>query len=221
MPSVSEIITTYLLNDLDQPLPMGREEFYHSQVALFHAGQKPNRAVEIVQILLFTPEGDLILQKRSQKKDHNQGLIDKTIGGHITFGNSPWFTATSETLQELHVPSFVLPSDEDFLKSYRLLHNFLAHSALVQYIDSKTLPLPKLIKTDFVPVLNKYHFYLGIYGGAIKPVEKEASGIILYTFDHLRQELRERPRMYTEDLKFFLEKYQKQITEFLKSLTQT
>lgn len=216
---MSEIITTYLLNDLDQPLPMDRAEFYESQVKLAHDGKKPNRAVEIVQIILFTPEGDIILQKRSRQKDHNPGLIDKTIGGHVTFGNSPWYTATAETLQELHVSSFVLPSEEDFQKTYRLLRNFLGHSAIIQFVDCKTTNIPKLFGTELVPIANKYHFYLGVYGGTIKPVEKEASGIILHKFKTLADDMREQPERYTEDLKFFLSKYDKKIKDFLNLLS--
>lgn len=215
---MSEIVTTYLLTDLDQPMPMEREEFYESQVALFKKGKKPNRAVEIVQIMLFTPEGDIILQKRSRKKNHNPGLVDKSIGGHVTFGNSPWFTATSETLQELHVPSFVLPSDEDFNKSLKLLHTFLAHSAIIQYIETRTAPFAKLFGAELVPIVNKYHFYLGVYGGAIKPVEKEASGILLHKFDSLAADMEARPSEYTKDLKFFLSKYSAKISDFLASI---
>lgn len=215
---MSEIVTTYLLSDLEQPMPMARSEFYTLQIALFEEGKKPNRAVEIVQILLFTPDKDVILQKRSLKKDHNAGLIDKTIGGHVTFGNSSWFTTTAETLQELHVPSFVLPSEEDFTKTLKLLHNFISHSALIQFIDTKTVALPKLFGGELIPVANKYHFYLGIYGGAIKPVEKEASGIILHKFETLAEDMENRPETYTEDLKFFLSKYSAKIKAFLDNL---
>ncbi len=30
-----EIVTTYLLTDLDQPMPMSREEFYEEQIEVF------------------------------------------------------------------------------------------------------------------------------------------------------------------------------------------
>lgn len=215
---MSEIITTYLLSDLDQPLPMERQEFYASQKQLFDNKQKPNRAAAIVQILLFTPDQDVILQKRSADKAHNAGLMDKTIGGHITFGDTSTYTATVETLQEMEVPSIVLGSEEDFAKTFRLLKNFLNNTALVQLVESRTANFTKVIGGQHVPIANKYYFYLGVYGGSVRPADREASGILFYNLAMLRQEIATTPDAFTDDLKFFLTKYHTQIESFLKQI---
>jgi hypothetical protein len=70
-----------MLNDPEKRLiPMERKAFYDEQFALSVNGQEPNRSVDVVQVLLFTLDGEVILQKRSQNKAHNPGLIDKSIG---------------------------------------------------------------------------------------------------------------------------------------------
>lgn len=215
---MSEIITTYLLNDLEQPLPMERSEFYASQIKLFKEGKKPNRSAAIVQVLLFSPDKDIILQKRSFDKSHNAGLIDKTIGGHITFGNTPNFTVQVETLQEMQVPSIVLSSEEDFGKTYKLLKNFLNNSAIIQLIDSRTTNCPKVIDDKLIPIANTYHFYLGVYGGSIRPADGEAAGVLFYNIKKLQNEMKKMPNTFTEDLKFFLSKYSSEIELFLSKI---
>ena len=197
---------------------MERSEFYASQVTLCEEGKKPNRAVEIVQVLLFTPDKKIILQKRSNDKAHNPGLIDKTIGGHVSFGDTPNYTSLVETLQEMQVPSIVLSSEEDFAKTLRLLKNFLNNSALLQFIDSRTTQFIKIIKQETVPIINKYDFYLGVYGGSIRPADHEASGILYYSFKNLQTELAEAPNLFTQDLRFFLDKYAKKIETFLSHI---
>ena len=215
---MSEIITTYLLNDLEQPLPMERSEFYASQIKLFKEGKKPNRSAAIVQVLLFGPDKNIILQKRSSDKTHNPGLIDKTVGGHITFGNTPNFTVQVETLQEMQVPSIVLSSEEDFGKTYRLLKNFLNNSSIIQFISSRTTILPKYIDNTITPITNTYHFYLGIYGGSLRPADAEAAGVMFYNFEKLENEIKKMPDIFTEDLKFFLTKYSTEIDLFLNKI---
>jgi hypothetical protein len=212
---MSEVITTYKLTDLDEPIPMDRDEFYDEQIEEFKKKGKPSRAVEIIQVLLFSHDKDVILQKRSISKRHNAGLIDKSLGGHVTFGNSPFFTVMVETLQELKVSSIVLPSNEDFTKTYKLLKNHLDHTSIVQYVDSRTSNFKKMFGNEEILIANKYHFYLGVYGGSVRPAEQEASGILFSRFENLQEDIKNHPELFTYDLVFFLDKYEKKIKTFL------
>lgn len=215
---MSEIITTYKLDDLEQPIPMDRDEFYSSQIEVFKKTGKPTRAVEVVQLLLFTPDKQLILQKRSKTKDHNPKMLDKSLGGHIKFGDSAYYTLMLETLQELNVPAFVVPTEDDFKKTYKLLDNYINSSALIQFVDCRTYNSEKIIHGEQVKIGNKYNFYLGVYNGALKPSDREASGMIFVEYNDLLDEIKEAPNLYTEDFKFFLNKYQDKIERFLQNL---
>ena len=216
---MSEIVTTYMLPDTDTTLPMKRTEFYREQIAACRKTGAPTRSIEVVQTLLFTADGELILQKRSRRKQHNPGLIDKSLGGHIRFGETPKYTLMVETLQELEVPSFVLSQADDYKKTFTVLRPFLNNVALTQHIDGpRTYLSTKLIKGEQVTIANTYNFYLGIYSGPIKPADKEAAGILYFGYPKIRHDIREAPGQFTADLKFLLKKYQDEIREFLRVL---
>ncbi|MFA7654158.1 MAG: hypothetical protein WCX97_03915 [Candidatus Magasanikbacteria bacterium] len=216
---MSEIITTYMLSEPDQPMPMDREDFYIEQVAEFKATGKPTRAIEIMDLLLFTPDKEIIVQKRSASKNHNPGLIDKAIGGHVTFGDRPDYTVMTETLQELQVPSIVLDNDDNFKRTFILLEKFINNTAIVQFIDTRIYNLVNVFKNgDSATIAKKVDLYLGVYGGPVRPADKEATGIMFYKYDNLLEEIQSTPQMFTDDLKFFLSKYSTEITQFLNQL---
>lgn len=215
---MSEIVTTYLLTDLEQPIPMSRDEFYDEQIALANAGKEPSRSVAVVQVLLFTPDGELILQKRSRGKSHNPRMFDKTLGGHIRHGDSPTFTVMAETLQELAVPSFVVDSKDEFEKTYILLKKYIVQSAIVYPVATASIQTSKYINGKAIPIFNTHSVYLGVYGGSVRPADKEAAGMLFLSLSNLEDELRDTPDQFTDDLKYFLCRYADEINEFLDFL---
>jgi len=58
-----------------------------------------------VHILVFNPEGELFLQKRSGTKDVNPGLWDTSAAGHVDFGESYSECARRELAEELGIES--------------------------------------------------------------------------------------------------------------------
>ena len=215
---MSEIITTYLLNKPDTMIPMDRNEFYDEQIEVFKKTGKPTKAAAIIHIFLFNLAGEFLIQKRSDKKRHNPNLLDKTIGGHIQFRNTPGYSVMVETVQELQVPSIVLNTDEDFNKTYKLLHNYLNTIAIIKHIDTKMCNLDRLFNKDKVTIANKVYFYLGIYGGAFKTVDQEAKGVLQYSIEELEKELEHMPNMFTHDLQFLFNNYKNEIKDFLKTM---
>jgi len=213
---MSEIITTYKLDDLEQPVPMDRDEFYDEQIRVFKETGKPTRVTANVQVLIFTPSKDIILQKRSYDKRHNSGLIDKTMGGHIKFGDSPSYTVMLETLQELNVPSIITLDADEFNKTYKLLKDHLNVTAVIQFIESCVINAEKIFNDEKILIGNKYNFYLGVYNGALKPADREAAGLLFVPYDKIQHEINRASESYTSDIKFFLSKYAKEIDDFLK-----
>ena len=214
---MAETITTYKLKDPETALPMDRAEFYLKQVEHFQNKRKPDLAVGIVNIFIFDEKGEIFVQKRSDKKAHNAGMLDKSIGGHITFGDAADFTVMVETVQELQVPSITLRTQEDFLKAYVLLKDYLNTVAVLKHIDTRVYELKKKIKGNLIPIFNNVHLYFGIYSGSVKTVDREAKGVLLYLLEDLEREIEEFPGMFTDDLKFFVKRYRPQIVEFIKA----
>ena len=95
-----------------------------------HAKQLRHRAVHI---MVFNDQGLLFLQKRSMKKDLNQGLWDTSAAGHVDAGESYAACAQRELSEELGIcvdelePLFKLePSNDlgmEFIQVYRCLHS--------------------------------------------------------------------------------------------------
>ena len=125
---------TITVHDLDKPglaLPMDRDVFYAEQKAVFEKGKKPTQAVEVVHVLIFHEDGTLLIQQRSNQKAQNADLLDKSIGGHVRYGDQPDYTVMVETVQELQVPSITLRTEADFRKTYLLLRGYISSIPLI------------------------------------------------------------------------------------------
>ena len=213
---MAEQLTTYELREKDVAVPMDRDEFYDNQVKVISATGKADKAAEMIALLLFNRDGEIILQKRSHNKRHNPYLIDKAIGGHVKFGDSPRYTVMVETVQELRVPSIVLRTNEDFAKTFALLDSYLDNVAIVKEVDKDFMELERNIDGKAHNFTYKVHLYIGVYGGATKPVDKEASGVLYYDLDILQKEIAVNPSAFTKDISYFLSKYEKEIQTFLQ-----
>jgi len=213
---MSEIITTYNPTQPETALPKDRVEFYKEQFGLFDQNKKPDTASGIVNIFFFDNSGELFIQKRSDNKSHNAGLLDKAVGGHITYGDAPDYTVMVETIQEIQVPSIVTKDEAEFTKTYDLLKNYLDSVAVVKHVEDKIFKFDKNIKGLNKPILNKVHLYFGIYTGAVKTVDREAKGVLLYSLEDLDREMQQFPDKFTDDLKILLKYYRSQIVAFIK-----
>ncbi len=216
---MSEIVNTYKLDNTLVAVPMEREEFYREQVEAFKKEGKPTRAIEIVNILIFNSHGELTVQKRSFDKNHNPGLLDKSIGGHMQNDDTPDYTVMVETIQELQTPSIVLKDQPDFEKTYTLLKKFLETTALIRHLDTSLINRIRLINKEKILISNKAHIYLGVYDGRIRPVDREAKGVLFYSLSELEKEMKETPEVFTDDLSFIMREYGDKIKKFVEYIT--
>ena len=178
-------------------------------------GEKPSRAAGIIAVFLFNSHGEIFIQKRAYTKNHNPGLFDKSIGGHIQEGDTPDYTTMVETIQELQTPSMVLKNREDFLKTLTLLKEYLKTVSIIQYIKTEPNMLSRVINQKKVNIANVSALYFGVYDGRIRPVDREAKGILWYSFDELIMEMNKMPDAFTQDLHFYVKKYEREMREFI------
>lgn len=185
-----------------------RNQFYDEQ---FSGSDKSDLAVHTVAVFMITSGGEILLQKRSSAKRHNPRLIDKTMGGHITFGDDPDYTVMVETVQELLTPSIVVKTEQDFMKAYALLKDYLNTVALVKRIGVREIKLTKVSNGRNYKVNNVIHCYIGIYDGSTKPADKESAGMLYYNIDSIEEEFQANPEQFTDDLKVLLPMYKEQL----------
>ena len=213
---MSEQIYTYSLDNKHVVKAMDRKEYYKKQIDEFHKTGKTTDAVEVVNVFLFNTDGELLVQKRGKSKAHNPGLLDKSLGGHMKFGDTADYTAMVETVEELGAPSIVLRDPIDFEKTRLLLKNYRQNIAIMKLLNTNFFESDKIIEGEVIPIINKIHIYIGVYDGAIRPSDKEASGIMWYTMDDLAEEIKERPETFTYDLKKHIERFEKDLRDFAK-----
>ena len=106
-----------------------------------------------VHILVFNSAGQLLLQKRSMKKDLNKGLWDSSAAGHVDDGETYAVCAPRELQEELGVTAdltalFKLePSPElgmEFIQVYRCQHNGPFQLAADEIDESRWSDLPDI-----------------------------------------------------------------------------
>jgi isopentenyldiphosphate isomerase len=211
---MDEKITVSPITDIAKKLPYSRRQFYEEQ---FGGGRK-DLAAHIIDVLLFDPSGDLILQKRSLSKNHNPGLIDKTLGGHITFGNSANYTVMVESVQELLTPSIVLDDETDFDKAFELLQPYIDIISILEKKAVRPWNFKRLHNGRKKMNYNVVHLYFGIYNGRIRPADREASGVLYYSIDQLESEIAATPNLFTDDLIQILGEYRADILAFQKRM---
>lgn len=191
-----------------------RKQFYDEQ---FSDSSNENLAVHVVAVFIVTTGGEILLQKRSADKRHNARLIDKTLGGHVTYGDDPDYTVMVETVQELLTPSIVLKNEEDFAKTYMLLKNYLNTVALIKHSETKEIELTKIVYGKPYGINNVMHMYFGIYDGSTKPADKESAGMLYYKIEDLDTEILATPNQFTDDLKKLFSAYKNDLLKLIQA----
>ncbi len=59
-------------------------------------------------------------------------------------------------------------------------------------------------------------FYLGYYDGGIRFIDQESCGIQVFSKDELKEEVSEHPEMFTEDIRYILDKFSRLIKPITK-----
>jgi isopentenyldiphosphate isomerase len=74
----------------------------------------PSLPHRVVHVLVTNGKGDILLQKRSQKKDVAPGKWDTSVGGHVGIGEDLLSSSKREMLEELGITGY----EPEFLYSY-------------------------------------------------------------------------------------------------------
>lgn len=183
-----------------------RQNFYDEIKKEFKETSKITKKVKRISLLLMNSKGKIILQKRNNQKQENPGLFDKTIGGHVSEGDSYEITLIKECSEELGFPVSIL-SQEDFSRA--LKKTDLKIIGLFKEIDYDDCFFSTRISKDNKKFVQPYiaKIYIGYYDGPIQFIDGESSGIELFTIEELINEIKETPNKFTEDIKFMINKY--------------
>ncbi len=183
-----------------------RDEFYAEVKKEFNEKGVISKKVKTIRVLLMNSLGRIYLQKRSDIKNENPSLYDKTVGGHVTAGNTAELTVIKECAEELGFPATVL-SEREFEQAVASVD--LKIIGVFKKIDSidnfSSVRILKDGKSFVQPYISD--IYVGYYDGAIRFVDGESSGVETFSLQQLKKDISSNPSKFTEDLKFMIEKY--------------
>ncbi len=194
--------------DLDNE-PIAIQDRKDYELEIFNEYQSTGaitKKVKAIRLVLMTSQGRIYLQKRSRSKKTNPGLLDKTIGGHVSAGHSYSLTVVKECAEELGFPSSVLDTAE-FKKAAKVTNmQIIGIIRLIEILDD-FVSKRELGEGNFLLQPYITGIYYGYYDGPIRFVDGESCGIESFSLEELKTELTNHPERFTDDLRFMIEKY--------------
>jgi len=202
-----ELLEIYDLNDklLDV---QKRDKFYKEIKEEFTKRGKITRKIKTIRLFLINSQGRIYLQKRTRLKPENPGLYDKTIGGHVTAGDSYDMTVIRECAEELGIPAAIV-AFEDFEKAIQTTRlDTVGIFRKIDYNNNFESVRTTQNGNKFIqPSMNS--MYLGYYDGSIKFQDGESTGIEVFSLKELKDDLKNHPEKFTQDVQYLVKKYEK------------
>lgn len=132
-----------------------------------------------VHVWLYTPNGQIVFQKRSATKDTYPNLLDASVGGHIEVGQTPEQAALAELEEETGIKATA--SDIKFIKKEH-----------TKSFDQQTKMTNNVIR-------HIYAYNIGSESIDLMVEKGEAEGFVTYSLDQLEN-------LSEEDKKLFISK---------------
>jgi 8-oxo-dGTP pyrophosphatase MutT (NUDIX family) len=162
-------------------------------------------SVRVVQLILFNSAGEIYVVRRGDKPE-NPNRLDKTVGGHVTAGETFSSALCREVQEEIGV-DVVLCDHIGFRTALREVDT--TRLAVVRPVDYH--PWMRSVRaTNSGPSWIKRHnvvFYAGRYDGPVEFVDGEAIGMQLVSPAKLLSNIDANSSLYTDDLRVLLERY--------------
>lgn len=193
-------------------------DFYKNSSREFFEKGFVSYKVKTVSCILFDTKGRVILQKRSYSSHHGPGLYDKSVGGHVSAGETPDIAIVKESLEELGVVLTIL-SDLDKaveridIERVGVVEEF---DYIEEFYSKRELPD---LSYFYQPV--KETVYLGVYDGDIRFEDGEVEDYMRIELSSLLRRVKHSPEEFTYDLIYVLKKYGEDLKKLSERIVET
>ena len=162
-------------------------------------------AVETIYVVLSNSNGELYVVKRGDKPE-NPNRYDKTSGGHVIAGETPFSTLHREAREEIGTQ--VILTDL-FGYPQALQTTNTTQLAVVRPIDHVLWMKSIRYVKDGAPWVKRHKvtIFAGRYDGPVQFVDGEATDIQLMPKDGLLNRIKQSPDQFTYDLEVLLKNY--------------
>ena len=196
-------------------------DFKSESIAHFRQNKPFQTGYVSVHLCLFTPKGQLILQKRSPKLSFDGGLWTESAGGHLTWGFEPAEVMSFESVEEIGVPLNIVPA-ERFFAVYPKVKPFLSVAGLAKPIGTIASELTRLHEDQKIPFFTQQIGFAGVYARAAQPLDGEVAETCFVDLQKLKSEIQKNPQNFTENFKVYFQHFETQLDDlvaFLKKIS--
>lgn len=192
-----------------------RAEFYEESKKEFAETGKVMRQVKTVEFFMLNSKGEIYIQKRSQDKGQNPGLYDKSVGGHVSEGESSDLAFSRECAEEIGV-NVKLVTEDKFEQA--VLNEDLKTVCVCKEIDEQMGFMSRRILPNGEYFIQPFFIkvYLGYYDGHTECVDGESSEVRVISLEELKKEIAENPEKFTQDVKVMIERYKQYLKPIQK-----
>ena len=185
-----------------------RKDFYKEIKSEYKKKWKISKKVKSIRLILMNSLGRIYLQKRSNTKSENPWMYDKSVGGHVSAWDSFKLTAIKECAEELGFAATILKSNE-FDKAVKTTDlNIIWIFKEIDYLETYNSTRISLDGTKIIQP-HMTTIYIWYYNWPIKFIDWECAWIEVFSLKELKEEIKNNPNKFTEDLKFMINKYEK------------
>lgn len=205
-----EIIDTFDLNGS----PLGaveRKQFYTECRKEYADTGKVTRKCGTINVFVLTPRGTLYLQRRAEDKSENPGMWDKTIGGHMTAGESVRHAVTREAAEELDFPVYVCEEHEGLRETAR--NTNLALTGVLKLIEVDHSYVSERIMRNGDNYVQPHirYIYVGYIDGRVRFSDGETAELGVYEPDRWAEKMAANANDFTPDMHVLFERYRRHL----------
>lgn len=178
----------------------GISDFYVQSRREYAVNGHVTRQVKTVMCLLMNAAGDVYLQRRNVRNMQNAGLLDKTVGGHVSSGLDYDEVLKKECFEELGM-SVSIVSPENFYTVFT--QSDMAKTGVLKQIDIVSPFYSTRICSDgtFFEQPFMSAIYLGYYEGPFVFLDQECEGVERAPLDIWLKRIQDNPDAFTGDIK--------------------
>jgi isopentenyldiphosphate isomerase len=209
----SESIILYHESDFITPIIAPRDEVYSQR------GEKYGEYyISYVDALIFTPTGELIVQRRAKNKKVSPNLLHTTVGGHVNPDEDIVFTITHECMEEFGSPCFIVPDSMGFAQVYEKLRPYNDRMVIMKLLRKWQLEFTHEDENGTFVSRDVCHDFVGVFSGEPKNLDDSVSEFVSFSLEELDDRIADMSHDFTKSFQAHYDGLRRELYAFRQEL---